>query len=252
MAVITDSTGAEVLPRDDYAATGSMAALNSTVVISCHGSNMVTVDLSGTFNGTVSFQGTIDGTNWFSLAGSRIDVPGDTYPAVFSAGAFGPFRYMIGCAGCMQVRLIMSTWVSGTALAFLRATWGFLFGNNYLARVPPATGIAEVAAAVNTTATLTLTPGTGLRIYLTSLTIYRFYSVLGVAGAGPAIVSTTNLSLGSFPFSQAASPQGTMEVQDYNWAPAIPAQAPTTAVTVVATAQLQTIWRIHATYYQGA
>lgn len=119
---------------------------------------------------------------------------------------------------------------------------------------PTSDKMVTVTAAVNTAATLTLpAPAAGLFIHITDLEVVKLYAVIGVASGAGVIITSTNLP---------GNPAWTTEqiVGAEGSAPKVVKLTPTTplkaaaaavAVTVVAPMQLQTIWRINATYFEA-
>lgn len=114
--------------------------------------------------------------------------------------------------------------------------------------------MVTATAAINTQAVLTLpAPAAGLSIHITDLEIVKLYSLLGVASGAGVIITSTNLPGGpAWTTEQAAATQGTA-VRVVKLTPTTPlkAAAPAVAVTVTAPAQLETIWRINATYFEA-
>ena len=114
--------------------------------------------------------------------------------------------------------------------------------------------MVTVTAAVNTAATLTLpAPAAGLSVHITDLEVVKLYNVIGVASGAGVLITSTNLP---------GDPIWTTEqiVGAEGSAPKVVKLTPTTplkataaavAVTVVAPAQLQTIWRINCTYFEA-
>jgi len=107
-------------------------------------------------------------------------------------------------------------------------------------------------AAVNTTLTITLpAAGVGLFHYITSIEWVKLYSVVGVAAGAGVIITSTNLPGGpAWTTEQNASPAGTVvRVIDYHAVTPLRSAAANTATTIVAPAQLQTIWRGNVSYF---
>lgn len=109
-------------------------------------------------------------------------------------------------------------------------------------------------AAVNTGSTLTLpAPGVGLFQYITGIELVKLYAVIGVASGAGVIVTSTNLpGSPAWTTEQLASAAGSaVKVISLVPAKALKALAANTAVTLVAPAQLQTIWRWNVQYAIG-
>lgn len=110
-------------------------------------------------------------------------------------------------------------------------------------------------AAVNTGLTGTLpAPGAGLFQYITSVQIVKLYAATGTASAAGVIITSTNLpGAPAWTTEQAAQGVGNA-VTVVNLVPRTPIKAAVanTAVTFVAPAQLETIWRMNVSYFTGA
>lgn len=109
-------------------------------------------------------------------------------------------------------------------------------------------------AAVNTGLTVTLpAAGAGLFHYITSIQWVKRYSVIGVAAGAGVIITSTNLPGNpAWDTEQLAGAAGTV-VLVINYQPTRPLRSSVanTATTIVAPAQLQTIWRGNVSYYVG-
>lgn len=109
-------------------------------------------------------------------------------------------------------------------------------------------------AAVNTGLTATLpAAGAGLFHYITRVELVKLYSVVGVASGTGVLITTTNLP-GTLTFTteQNASPAGTAtNVLNISFPKPLKSSVANTATTLVAPAQLQTIWRWNVHYYTG-
>lgn len=103
-AAIATSTSA------DITATGTINALNGTVVATTHGTGSTVFQLTGTFVGTFVAEGSIDNTNWANLT---------IFPAVgqsTTAGVTTTGSYRVPSTGAYaQMRVRCSAFTSGTA-----------------------------------------------------------------------------------------------------------------------------------------
>jgi len=110
-------------------------------------------------------------------------------------------------------------------------------------------------ALVNTGATATLpAPAAGLFHYITSIQLVKLYAALGVASAAGVVITSTNLPGGfAWTTEQIASAVGTAPlIIDYQPTTPLKASAAAVATTLVAPAQLQTIWRWNVSYFTAA
>lgn len=239
-----DLTGGNLHPRENVFASGALAAVNAEVLVAADGASLLTLDLRGTFVGTVVIEGTVDGTNYVTIPFRALASP--LY--VVSVAAAGV--YQAPCAGFRTLRVRMAAFTSGSATAVMLAATGVLddrmIGESYNLCVT-ATGAA--AAAV----TLTLpAPAAGLRQYIGSIRIERHASALLTAGATPVLVTSTNIPgtpTFSIPADAALAGSVYEKIVDLNRAIAATAQA--TAVTIVAPVTTGVIWRLTAYYYNA-
>jgi len=113
--------------------------------------------------------------------------------------------------------------------------------------------LQQGTAAVNTGVTITLPLVAAKFHYITSIQIYKLYSVLGVAAGAGVIITTTNLNGLAFTTEQLAAAAGScVKVVDTAYPTPIRSQVIGTATTIVIPAQLQTIWRAIVTYFAAA
>jgi len=97
--------------------TGACAAASSCAVFQIGSSPSVTLQVSGTFSGTLTFEATSDGTNWNTATLTKMS----DNSAVTSTTSTGQFTFSNG--GALQVRARATAWTSGTAN--VAATRGF-------------------------------------------------------------------------------------------------------------------------------
>lgn len=142
------------VPVDDIgiSKSGTISALNGTVVLNMPGDGGAAFDIRGAFTATVTFQGTIDGTNFFSLVATPVASAANvaTVTTATAAGA-----WYVQCAGCTQIRAIATAYTSGTITATIRSI-----------QTMPWVYSAPVGAtnAVSGTVTATVTGGTFLPV----------------------------------------------------------------------------------------
>lgn len=140
----TTSGGMSVI-QNDVTASGSLAALNQTVVLALNGQSSASIQMSGTWTGTVTFEGSNDnGANWNSINA----VAASTSQPQPTTTVNGLYRLTPG--GLMQIRANMTTFVSGSATVSMRASVGTggIFANQILpTKVTDGTNTAAIKAA---------------------------------------------------------------------------------------------------------
>ena len=92
--------------------TGTLTALDTTVVVPVDDADHFAVQLTGTWVGTVAFEATINGTNWVSVAWTN-STSTSHVTGVVSTTANGIFFHEIIFAPQFRVRF--SSYTSGTA-----------------------------------------------------------------------------------------------------------------------------------------
>lgn len=99
-------------------ATGSVGALNASLLLALNGQTGFAVDVRGTFTATLLIQGTVDGTNWITLSvlpiGAALNIA--QVAQVTAAGAWWG-----NANGLFQVRVTVSAYTSGSATVTIRA-----------------------------------------------------------------------------------------------------------------------------------
>lgn len=96
--------------------SATIVALADTALIGVMGLGGVSVQLTGTWTGTITFEGTVDGSNWraLNMTASNASTP------VTTATAAGVWFGV--CTGLNAVRARASAWTSGTLSVTLSAT----------------------------------------------------------------------------------------------------------------------------------
>lgn len=102
----------------DTLSRGRVGSSNEEFSIACSGCPTVTLQLSGTWAGTIAFEGTADGGNWAALIGAPLGGTG----VATSTTAGGVWRF--SSVGLSRVRVRFSTFTSGTAFTILVASPG--------------------------------------------------------------------------------------------------------------------------------
>lgn len=226
----------------DTQGSGTISALNATVVANTAGASTVTFYITGTWVATLSIEGTVDGTNWFSVNG---DV--DATDTIESSTTINTF-ITVGCGGFSGVRLRASAYTSGTATGAYNSGLGVnfveVFSTNpasLMATVvgqgtagTPAGGILTVqgvsggtplairagditsfmactSAAVSTTATAATTTSIAYLFHSAASTKtikIRKILVTGSVSGTPAVQASVQ---GAFITAQNATPGGTLQ-----------------------------------------
>lgn len=259
MSIFYTTTGQPISVRGDVATlAASLGAPNAELVLTHSnaisgasegfgGGSSLTFQVTGTYVGTLTVEATVDGTTYIAIPHVAAATMLGAITTVSAATGF----FKASVAGFSRVRVRMSAHSSGAAIVSAIVTFSDSSYCDNWASMPAVLGVTATAA-VNTGVTLTLPAVAGLSHYITSISIYRMYSVVGIAAAAPNIVTTTNMpgSL-AYNFGQAIIAAGSME--QFVLTPTLPIRSTVvgTATTFVCPAQLQTIWRVNASYYLG-
>lgn len=242
----TDLRSAVLHPREAIFSTANLGSLNAETIIFSDSCATVTLDLRGTFSLTVEVSGTVDGTNWTLIPMRPVNVASVAYVAAVAGTAAG--TWVGQCAGYRQVRARVTAYTSGSTTATIAAN-SATYDNLMFGAVTSGVGTTIGTAGAATTLTLAA-PGAGLRHYLTYLAINRFATALLTAGAAPVNVTTTNLpGTLAFSFAADAAAQGAIDRWREDFAFPIAASAQNTATTIVCPATTGVIWRVTAGFY---
>ena len=117
------------LPTNDITTSGSIAALNATVVLNLNGQSAATAQVTGTWVATLQFEGTLDGTNWIPINAVAASTSGPT-PVTTVNGL-----YRITPAGLTTFRINTTAYTSGTAVITMRASSGV--GGTFINQIAP-------------------------------------------------------------------------------------------------------------------
>lgn len=113
----------------DILSSGSLAALNATVALTLNGQSAATVQVTGTWVGTLQFEGTLDGTTWIPInaiaASTSAPQPTTTVNGL----------YRITPAGLATFRVNATAYTSGTAVITMRASGGV--GGTFINQIAP-------------------------------------------------------------------------------------------------------------------
>ena len=258
--VIASDQSAVSFVASPISSSGSLTAVNQSVVVALNGYTNTAFGLSGTWVGTVIFEASIDG--------------GATYPTTIYAMRAGDNVisstvtdstnndiYRTTTGGFTHVRVRCSAYTSGTivvnAVATANTSGVFLnfplpSGTNTIGttRHVPVDLCVTATGAAAAAVTATLPASAGNKHYITKIEIVCFASAARVAGAAPVLVTTTNIT-GSpvFNFQANAAAQGTSERQDINFVLPLVSTTANTATTIVCPATTSVIWRVNVYYY---
>lgn len=239
-----DNIGGEVF-TDTRINTATLAALNAEVVMFCQNTNSVSVEVRNTFVGTMLIQYSIDGTNYDS---APIFNP---ITEVFLVNISTIGKYIAHLpSGTKQVRVLMNTFTSGSALVSLRGSEG----DNFIYAKPLPTTLSLTATGVlSAGVTLSLpTPGASLYHYITNIIVDKYIGTTLTAAAAPIIVTTTNINgTPSFNFKTLGA-LGDSEVKNYTFTNPLKSLVSGTATTIVCPVFTGVIWKVTVFYYIGA
>lgn len=234
-------------PRENLIIAGNIAALNAEIITDCDGCSSFTLDMRGTAVLTVEISGTVDGTNWTLIPVRALNLASVIYLAAVVYPVGGGV-WTGACGGFERIRARCTAYTSGSVAANLNATTAIL-DQSLQGQITPA--IVTITAAAGAIATLTIpNPGVGLRNYITYISVNRFAAALLTAAAAPVLVTTTNIP-GTLVFSLPAdaAAQGTLFPLREDFAYPIASTAQNSTTTIVGPATTNVIWRITAGYY---
>ena len=83
-----DFRAANLHPRENLQAAGSLAALNATVACYCDGASTVSFSVAGTYVGALTAEGTVDGANWDQIPVKPTNA-GGLYVLTLASAAIG-------------------------------------------------------------------------------------------------------------------------------------------------------------------
>lgn len=235
-----------VHPRETLFSSGVMAAANAQVLLPGDGAGIVSLDVRGTYVGTIVVEGTIDGTNWTAIPMRPLNAALILNVITLASAAVGNF---IGNgAGFRILRARMSAFTSGSAVTTLVQQHTPL---NDMQSALVTTSLGTAVGASGAAVTLTLAaPGAGLRHYLTYLSVNRFAAAVLTAAAAPVTITTTNLPGAlAFSFPADAALLGTIDRWREDFAYPLAAVAQNVATTIVCPVTTGVIWRATAGFY---
>lgn len=141
------SVGAQVIDTQLVTAqsTGACAVAQSCAVFQLGTAPSITLQVSGTFSGTLTFETTADGATWVTTA--VIDESATSSAAVTTTTA--PGQFALSNSGALQVRARGTAWVSGTARVVATRGWSLAKGGGGTA------GGGGTVTSIGTTAPIT-------------------------------------------------------------------------------------------------
>lgn len=116
-----ENTSVIIDKMSNRTASGTVAANNQSVEIAIGDKSAAAIDISGTFSGTLTFQATINGTTWFTIGVLPVGA-GTNSVVANSTTTTGTWEMAAG--SYQKVRVLGSSWSSGTATIALTATNG--------------------------------------------------------------------------------------------------------------------------------
>ena len=241
-----DLSGGTLHPRETLMASGTVGALNSVIEMAADGCASVVLDLRGTYSLTVMVEASVDGANWQMVPVRPLNMAALNYGANVGGGVQGSWTGSI--AGFRFVRARCHSYVSGAAATILAANAAPV-DESLTGCITPLLVTAVGVAGAATTLTIPA-PGGQLRHYLTSLSINRFATATLTAAAAPITITSTNLPGPlAYSFAAEALPIGGLDRMREEFAYPLAAAAQNVAITVVAPATPNVIWRMTAGYY---
>lgn len=116
-------------PANDIIATGSITATAQNVALAINGQSSATIQVTGTWVGTMIIEGTTDGTTWLPING----VSAASFTPTPSVSSNNLYRITPGALTSYRI-LSSGTWTSGTAVITLKASIGTggIFANQIL------------------------------------------------------------------------------------------------------------------------
>lgn len=181
--------------------TGTITALNGNVAVATNGMSSVIVTVTGTWSATLTFEG-FDGTNWIVTAGLTQPAGGITESIIANG------TVLINSGGYSQIRIIATSYASGTANIFMNAGAGVALIEVYNDSQNPLIIAGQGSAGTPATEVVTIqgiTGGTNLPVGQTTAANLNAQIVGNVAsgttdsGNGVKIASVSNVNIASLP-----------------------------------------------------
>lgn len=102
----------------DFVQSGQLTYVNGAVTLVLNGQSSCTVNIIGSWTGTISFQGTSDNYTWQNL--QLVPYPGGSSTSSTTQNNL----YVGACVGLSQFRVFSSSWTTGTAYITLHGANG--------------------------------------------------------------------------------------------------------------------------------
>ena len=112
------SSGYNLITNADVTTSGTIAALSQSVALTLNGQSSASIQITGTWVGTLQFEGSLDGTSWTAINSTLAS----TSVPVTTGNTNGLYRLTPG--GFQQFRVVSTSWTSGTAIVTIRASIG--------------------------------------------------------------------------------------------------------------------------------
>lgn len=263
MAILKNSDGEAVPIRERREASGTLAALNSEIVIDVNGDESALVYVQSTaFIGTLEFTGSSDATGALFMpvvayvyspgcAGGTIPPAGQPLllDALVAANTVRVYSVPVGQLRKLRVRT--SAYTSGAAdVSIIAEAQGPL---NTAIAAKPSTLLVTNTAAAGTAVTATAPAVAGLRHIIDFIQVTRCATAALTASATPVLVTTTNLpGTPAMTFGADAGGIGVDKEQKLDFgSTGLAASVLGTNTTVVCPAYTGVIWRVTVGYRLG-
>lgn len=236
----------------DTIQTGTIVALNGTVVVNAQGTYTVTAAITGTFVATVVIEGQDASGAWNSLP-MYLVTPSVPYSSQFSTTTTGVF--VVTGGGYASIRARASAYTSGTInIAFNASLGQQTIASSQLGswsvKDADTAFVVTTTSATGVAATLTIPAATNQFHFIDSLEITAYSTAARTGVVTPILVTSTNLSSMAWTFATAAV-IGSTDRQLQFFPKGIKSTTVNTVTTIVAPATTGIIWRLTATYRLG-
>jgi len=135
VVTISPNNTVTVAEAPDLTASGSLTSASSVTLPALNNASGVSVQITGTWAGTISFEGSVDGTNFFAISGNPFASSG---VLISTTTANGQWQFDVGAVQLFRARC--STYTSGTIIVNLRSS----AANSLIALdspIPPGTNL---------------------------------------------------------------------------------------------------------------
>lgn len=109
----------------DNTISGNLSALNDKLVLDTQGCPHASIQITGTWSGTISFRGSIDGSTFFDISAFPITTSVGTQSSSASLGFEDTTtngNFILNCHGFIYIEALAISWTSGSATIFMRST----------------------------------------------------------------------------------------------------------------------------------